>query len=262
MEQAFLEAYRWAWTHPEEECALVIEEINRGNCAQIFGDIFQLLDRDEDGWSTYPIKADTDISDHLEDLAIKGYGEMMTRRYGEDKTGYGYLALPPNMSILATMNTSDQSLFPIDSAFKRRWDWEYIPIAQGKDEDDNDLDWRIETTAESNSWWDFVRSINTVIAGTTHSEDKELGFFFTKADKNGRISKERFVGKVVFYLWNDVFKTYGFRSDIFDKESEDKDKETEKLKFRDFYLKDGKVNEATVALFINNVMKHLPKEEK
>lgn len=257
VEQAFLEAYRWAWTHPEEECALVIEEINRGNCAQIFGDIFQLLDRDEDGWSTYPIKADTDISDHLEDVAIKGYGEMMARRYGEDKTGYGYLALPPNMSILATMNTSDQSLFPIDSAFKRRWDWEYIPIAQGKDEDDNNLDWRIETTAESNSWWDFVRSINTVIAGTTHSEDKELGFFFTKADKSGRISKERFVGKVVFYLWNDVFKTYGFRSDIFDKDSEG----TEKLKFHDFYLRDGKVNEATVALFINNVMKHLPKEK-
>lgn len=257
VEQAFLEAYRWAWTHPEEECALVIEEINRGNCAQIFGDIFQLLDRDKDGWSTYPIKADTDISDHLEDLAIKGYGEMMARRYGEDKTGYGYLALPPNMSILATMNTSDQSLFPIDSAFKRRWDWEYIPIAQGKDEDDNNLDWRIETTAESNSWWDFVRSINTVIAGTTHSEDKELGFFFTKADKSGRISKERFVGKVVFYLWNDVFKTYGFRSDIFDKDSEG----TEKLKFHDFYLRDGKVNEATVALFINNVMKHLPKEK-
>ena len=257
VEQAFLEAYRWAWTHPEEESALVIEEINRGNCAQIFGDIFQLLDRDEDGWSTYPIKADTDISDHLEDLAIKGYGEMMARRYGEDKTGYEYLALPPNMSILATMNTSDQSLFPIDSAFKRRWDWEYIPIAQGKDEDDNNLDWRIETTAESNSWWDFVRSINTVIAGTTHSEDKELGFFFTKADKSGRISKERFVGKVVFYLWNDVFKTYGFRSDIFDKDSEG----TEKLKFHDFYLRDGKVNEATVALFINNVMKHLPKEK-
>lgn len=257
VEQAFLEAYRWAWTHPEEESALVIEEINRGNCAQIFGDIFQLLDRDEDGWSTYPIKADTDISDHLEDLAISGYGEMMARRYGEDKAGYGYLALPPNMSILATMNTSDQSLFPIDSAFKRRWDWEYIPIAQGKDEDDNDLDWRIETTAENDSWWDFVRSINTVIAGTTHSEDKELGFFFTKADKNGRISKERFVGKVVFYLWNDVFKTYGFRSDIFDKDSEG----TKKLKFHDFYLRDGKVNEATVALFINNVMKHLPKEK-
>ena len=257
VEQAFLEAYRMAWQHPQQEIALVIEEINRGNCAQIFGDIFQLLDRDDDGWSTYPIKADTDISDHLEDLAISGYGEMMAKRYGEDKADCGFMALPPNMSILATMNTSDQSLFPIDSAFKRRWDWEYIPIAKGKDEEGNELEWTIEATAKSNRWWDFLRSINTVIADTTHSEDKELGFFFCKADNDGLISKEKFVNKVVFYLWNDVFKTYGFRSDIFDKDADG----TKKLSFRDFYTKDGNIDEKTVELFVNNVMKHLPKEQ-
>lgn len=257
VEQAFLEAYKWAWTNPEKECALVIEEINRGNCAQIFGDIFQLLDRDDDRWSTYPIKADTDICDHLEDTAIKGYGEMMAKRYGEDKAGCGYMALPPNMSILATMNTSDQSLFPIDSAFKRRWDWECIPIDKGKDKEGKELTWIIETTTKNNSWWDFLRSINTVIESVTHSEDKELGFFFIKADGNGLICKKRFVNKVVFYLWNDVFKTYGFRSDIFDKDADG----TEKLTFRDFYKKDGEVNEKTVALFVDNVMKHLPKNK-
>ena len=256
VEQAFMEAYRLAWKNPKQEIALVIEEINRGNCAQIFGDIFQLLDRDDDGWSTYPIKADSDICDHLEDLAISGYGEMMAKRYGEDKAGCGFMALPPNMSILATMNTSDQSLFPIDSAFKRRWDWEYIPIAKGKDEEGNDLEWTIETTAKNNRWWDFLRSINIIIEQTTHSEDKELGFFFCKADGKGRITKEKFVNKVVFYLWNDVFKTYGFRSDIFDKDADG----TEKLSFRDIYKKDGSIDENTVELFVNNVIKHLPKE--
>ena len=257
VEQAFLEAYKMAWQNPQQEIALVIEEINRGNCAQIFGDIFQLLDRDDNGWSSYPIKADTDICDHLEDMNIEGYSATMAERYGADKAGFGFMALPPNLSILATMNTSDQSLFPIDSAFKRRWDWKYIPIAQGKDDEGNLLQWNIETSAKINSWWNFLRSINQIVESTTHSEDKELGFFFCKADENGKIGEDKFVNKVVFYLWNDVFKTYGFRSDIFDKDADG----TEKLAFRDFYKKDGSVDSATVALFVNNVMKHLPKDE-
>lgn len=152
VEQAFLEAYKQAWMNPEEEIALVIEEINRGNCAQVFGDIFQLLDRSDDGWSTYPIKADTDIAEHLKELRIQGYTATMNKRFGLDKEGkdrypdrdwFGFMALPPNMSILATMNTSDQSLFPIDSAFKRRWDWKYIKIKKGKKENGEELGWNI-----------------------------------------------------------------------------------------------------------------------
>ena len=257
VEQAFLEAYKIAWKNPEKDYALIIEEINRGNCAQVFGDIFQLLDREDDGWSTYPIKADTDIEDHLSESEITGYSEKMVKRYGKDKEGYGYLALPPNLSILATMNTSDQSLFPMDSAFKRRWDWKYIPIDQGKDDKGNPLNWKIETTASDNSWWHFLQSINTIIASVTKSEDKELGFFFCKANPGTNlISAEKFVNKVVFYLWSDVFKTYGFRSDIFNKDKDGK----AKLTFRDFYTKDSKPNETVIALFINNVIKYLPKE--
>ena len=272
VEQAFLSAYKQAWMNPDKEIALVIEEINRGNCAQVFGDIFQLLDRDEDGWSTYPIKADTDIADHLEGCNIPAYAETMKDRFGKDKEGnekypdrnwFEFMALPPNMSILATMNTSDQSLFPIDSAFKRRWDWRYIPICQGKSNGEDGkqegelLDWTIETSAENNSWWDFLRAINGIIESTTHSEDKELGFFFCKANKEGVISAEKFVNKVVFYLWTDVFKTYGFRSDIFDKDADGK----EKIAFKDFFNKDtGEPNGETVKLFVENVMKHLPKE--
>ena len=272
VEQAFLSAYKQAWMNPDKEIALVIEEINRGNCAQVFGDIFQLLDRDEDGWSTYPIKADTDIADHLEGCNIPAYVETMKDRFGKDKEGnekypdrnwFEFMALPPNMSILATMNTSDQSLFPIDSAFKRRWDWRYIPICQGKSNGEDGkqegelLDWTIETSAENNSWWDFLCAINGIIESTTHSEDKELGFFFCKANKEGVISAEKFVNKVVFYLWTDVFKTYGFRSDIFDKDADGK----EKIAFKDFFNKEtGEPNGETVKLFVENVMKHLPKE--
>lgn len=258
VEQAFLEAYKMAWLNPEQETALVIEEINRGNCAQVFGDIFQLLDRDEDGWSTYPIKADTDICDHLEALALPGYNETMMAHFGKDKGGYRFMALPPNLSILATMNTSDQSLFPIDSAFKRRWDWKYVPISQGCDKEGNLLAWTIESDAADKDWWHFLMTINGIIHSVTKSEDKELGFFFTKADAQGVISAEKFVNKVVFYLWTDVFKTYGFRSDIFDKDPDGK----EKLAFKDFYQKDGSVNMKTVKLFIENVRKHLPDDEE
>lgn len=110
--QAFLNAYVRAY-QTDENVYLVIEEINRGNCAQIFGDLFQLLDRGDDGKSDYSIKADTDIRTYLEEVL------------GDDNEGIkgGNLCLPANLYILATMNTSDQSLFPIDSAFKRRWEW-------------------------------------------------------------------------------------------------------------------------------------------
>ncbi len=222
VEQAFLETYRLAWENPRQEIALVIEEINRGNCAQIFGDIFQLLDRDEDGWSTYPIKADTDICERLTDIAIPGYSETMSARYSKDKEGYGFMALPPNMSLLATMNTSDQSLFPIDSAFKRRWDWQYMPIANGG------KNWKILIGTAKFDWWQFIKKINAQIGATTSSEDKKLGYYFCKAN-DGRIDEKTFVGKVIFYLWNDVFKDYEFEGQLFE------DTDGEKLTFDKFY---------------------------
>lgn len=195
VEQAFLEAYKQAWMNPEKEIALVIEEINRGNCAQVFGDIFQLLDRSDDGWSTYPIKADTDIAEHLKELRIPGYAASMNKRFGLDKEGkdrypdrdwFGFMALPPNMSILATMNTSDQSLFPIDSAFKRRWDWKYIKIKKGKKENGEELGWNIQIKDANGepvkiidenttlSWWNFIQKVNEIIASMTSSADKQL----------------------------------------------------------------------------------------
>lgn len=116
--QTFTDAYVAAWNDLEHPYYLIIEEINRGNCAQVFGDLFQLLDRNKDGYSEYPIKADHDLRDYLVD------------KLPEESNGIrdGKLCQPPNLSIIASMNTSDQSLFPMDSAFKRRWSWEYVPI--------------------------------------------------------------------------------------------------------------------------------------
>lgn len=244
MPQVFTNALVKAY-ESKKHVYLVIEEINRGNCAQIFGDIFQLLDRNGNGESEYSISVDEDLRKYLETNCPESIKE-------------GKIKLPANLSIIATMNTSDQSLFPMDSAFKRRWEWKYVPICQGKDKYGKFLEWKIETTAKNKSWWDFLRSINSVIASVTKSEDKELGFFFCKPNENNEISKETFVNKVVFYLWSDVFKTYGFRSDIFNKDAEGK----EKLEFKDFYTSEGDPNEVSIDRFITNVMNHLTQDQK
>lgn len=201
--QAFTKAYVKAYQCPDKPVYLIIEEINRGNCAQIFGDLFQLLDRKECGHSCYPIKADQDMMMHLMEV-LAGYDAVPENvRSGEE------LVLPPNLYIWATMNTSDQSLFPIDSAFKRRWDWKYIPIAQGKDKETGKLlQWSIEAEGVRYDWWSFLTVMNKRVGDITSSEDKKLGFFFCKADDEGVISATKFVGKVLFYLWNDVFKDY------------------------------------------------------
>ncbi|MCI6069247.1 MAG: AAA family ATPase [Bacteroidales bacterium] len=233
--QAFLQAYIDAWKNREEPEFLIIEEINRGNCAQIFGDLFQLLDRGDDGYSEYAIKADKDLQKHLS----KAFKEVEIEDFPNVKAGKELL-LPNNLYIRATMNTSDQSLFPIDSAFKRRWDWKYRPISNAQ------LGWKIEADGMLYDWWEFLERINREIGATTNSEDKKLGYFFCKA-KEGRISAETFVGKVVFYLWNDVFKDYELSNSFFD------DGEGGKLTFDKFYLPNGNVNEEKIRMFLENI---------
>lgn len=257
--QAFLKAYVQAWAKYPEPQYLVIEEINRGNCAQIFGDLFQLLDRSATGFSEYPIAADSDISKYLSETFAKDanfapdesaraeINELYKEEYSDvmaDVRKGELLLLPKNLHILATMNTSDQSLFPIDSAFKRRWDWEYIPIRNAN------KGWVITVSGKEWDWWTFLQLINKKIGSVTVSEDKKLGYFFVKPSDNHSISAETFVSKVIFYLWNDVFKDYGFS----DKEFRTAD--GKEMTFPMFYETDiegQQVNEELVAQFLQNV---------
>ena len=227
--QAFLQAYTDAWKKvavaqggkPQKQF-LVIEEINRGNCAQIFGDLFQLLDRNDFGYSDYPIKADADMQKQLkrlfEGVTITDTDSINAMYDGRDIVkevlSGEVLLLPNNLYIWATMNTSDQSLFPIDSAFKRRWDWQYMPISEGRDKNGQSKNWKIEADTQMYSWWSFIQKINDEIYDKTNSEDKKLGYYFCKPI-NGVIRVETFVSKVLFYLWNDVFKDFDNESGIF-----------------------------------------------
>jgi hypothetical protein len=258
--QAFVQAYTKAWTNPNKPIILVIEEINRGNCAQIFGDIFQLLDRGDDGISEYEIKPDKALENYLKDYfaAVEDVEIPEQIKAGE------IMKLPANLYIWATMNTSDQSLFPIDSAFKRRWEWKYIKIAwpYKKNEDGtfkmNENGEKIHFNYQiegGRDWWDFLQRINAIIDKMTNSADKQLGYFFAKA-KDDVISYDTFVSKVCFYLWNDIFKTYALdeqQGDLF--RYTDNEGKTRQITFPAFYDGDGNVIKEVTEAFIDNVMR-------
>ena len=229
--QAFTNAYVKAW-NTTEDVYLIIEEINRGNCAQIFGDLFQLLDRGDNGKSEYPIDADTDLGNYIAKELESGNRTDFPDGVKDGKK----LVLPQNLYIWATMNTSDQSLFPIDSAFKRRWDWKYLPI------EDAGKKWKIKVNGNEYDWYQFLEAINKEVLTLTHSEDKQLGYFFAKANNDGFIDAEKLVNKVYFYLWTDVFKDYDYEN----QKAFRKPNSNDPIAFKNFFenLKNGeKVNE-------------------
>ena len=169
---------------PDESFYLVVEEINRGNAPAIFGDIFQLLDRDESGCSEYGV-SNENISNHI-------YGDATTK-----------IKIPGNLFVLATMNTSDQNVFTLDTAFKRRWTMRMIEnnIDACEYADHQICAWGI-------TWGAFARTINQKIIelgeNNLSNEDNRLGAYFVReADLN---DAERFGEKILMYLWNDAFK--------------------------------------------------------
>lgn len=259
--QAFIKAYVEAWRrYADVECTdkdfyLVIEEINRGNCAQIFGDLFQLLDRTNAGFSSYAVETESDMQDflttdeqHKLDITLtedikNDNGKVIAT--AENVMNGKVLVLPPNLHIWATMNTSDQSLFPIDSAFKRRWDWKYVPIKY------DNTDWKVMLgDKEVCKWTELQQVLNDMIYDATESEDKMLGDWFVKADGKNEINEDLLVGKIVFYLWNDVAKVDAGK--LFDLEVE-KNGRKRKIIFSDFYKINGEVNPDIAREWLKNI---------
>ncbi|MCR5605712.1 MAG: AAA family ATPase [Treponema sp.] len=208
---------------------LIIEEINRGNAAAIFGELFQLLDRIDDaskktshekelntygkGWSEYFVM-NSEINNYIRDTddTFDGKAFDINGIHFSANTG---IRLPPNLSILATMNTSDQNVFTLDNAFQRRWDMKLIENVFGNTEEENHQKGAFVDTAKNITWEKFQTAINIKIgkmsedAGLSSMEDKRLGCWFVKAVKQGDdyiISKDLFAEKVLKYLWDDAFK--------------------------------------------------------
>ena len=204
-----------------EKVALVIDEINRGNSAAIFGTIFQLLDREPDGWSSYEVSVNQIIFNHLLELCdltehanVKGKGKKVTSYlFGEEEIKTEILQkklnchfenrtikIPPNLSILASMNTSDSSIYYMDSAFKRRWEWEFIDV------DSNTVSAEGVAFENRDEWQAFVSKLNAFIKSNHKSirgiEDKQIGHFFITDDE---IQKSSIQNKLMFFLWDSVF---------------------------------------------------------
>lgn len=218
----FLETYVDAVRNPDQNYLLIVEEINRANPAAVFGDVFQLLDRDKDGTSTYDVDAPVEMRDRLEDEL----GMEIEK-----------LRIPSNMFIWATMNSADQGVFPMDTAFKRRWSFRYIGINDGEDAeiDGEKLSDKVVTCGGRRVYWNRLRkAINDLMAHDCDiNEDKLLGpFFLDPACLNDERFSDAFKDKVLMYLYEDAGKarrktlfrekgiTYSQLCSAFDKEGE------------------------------------------
>ena len=246
--QALGNAYKSLMNGDESHHLLVIDELNRGNAAAIFGTVFQLLDRENDDWSSYEVDLSTleliellrimeiatEINKNDEILVSKlsvkllhdYFSEIEHKREEDSEISRlagllkrNKISLPPNLSILATINTSDESIYYLDSAFKRRWDWEYIAsprntfyvpeVIQNSKvsfeyvNDDFKIDLRI-----LGHWHDCVVGVNKFIIENSSSikriEDKQIGWWFIKSE-NDCIPLEVIRHKLMFYLWDSVF---------------------------------------------------------
>jgi hypothetical protein len=186
------EALKASFDNPHAHVVLIIDEINRGDCAAIFGDFFQLLDRDESGASKYGINADPEL------LKFIGNYDILDDRN---------LHFPPNFSLFATMNTSDQSLYGMDAAFKRRWDWEpcHVVYDELSDVFTTKLTLVGDKSGDCFDWIEVLKAINKRIC-QRRLEDKQIGPWFLMPDKHGQVDMKEFSNKCLFYLWHDVFK--------------------------------------------------------
>ena len=211
----FLETYIAAVQNPGTNYLLIIEEINRANPAASFGDVFQLLDRDDEGRSEYDIAVPREMREYFEvfipEYATNGNISDPVKLLVEQtrlKNEVGRLSIPPNMFIWATMNSADQGVFPMDTAFKRRWDFRYMGIDDGSAKIDS-YAVPIGSPARLVSWDALRRGINDVLLDAGINEDKLLGpFFISPSRLRDRESfTQTFMDKVLLYLYEDAAKT-------------------------------------------------------
>lgn len=202
--RVYVKALKNARTNTPKPFLLIIEEINRADVAAVFGDVFQLLDRDDDNISEYPIQASEDIKKYLAD------------ELGGNSDNYSTIRIPDNMFIWATMNSADQGVFPMDTAFKRRWDFNYLGI----DENDQDLHGKyvvVGSIEQQRIEWNSLRkAINDFLADSRINEDKQLGPYFISRkivvpddggeNINSDIFCKVFKSKVLMYLFDDAAK--------------------------------------------------------
>lgn len=197
----FINALLKAHKNPDKHICLIIEEINRANAAAVFGDVFQLLDRDNNGNSEYGTTPEE---------ALKSY--LTKHGYTSDR-----MTIPGNLSILATMNNSDQGVFSLDTAFKRRWQFHYCPIDFIQHANKNSFSGTIVPYGNNlYSWTNFAEAINNELKKKGIEEDRLIGTYFL-ADKeriNSDICKKAISGKLLIYLWDDVLR-HGLRNEIF-----------------------------------------------
>ena len=200
--RVYVNALKSGRTESPKPYLLIIEEINRANVAAVFGDVFQLLDRDSKQVSEYPIQASEDIKKYL------------AKELGGDPDNYSKIKIPNNMFIWATMNSADQGVFPMDTAFKRRWDFTYIGI----DDNDDDLNGKTvevgSKVAQRIEWNKLRKAINDFLAKQKINEDKQIGPYFISRDivvpEGTVIDKKKFAevfkSKVIMYLFEDAAK--------------------------------------------------------
>lgn len=230
-------AYKKIIEGTNENVLLVIDELNRGNAAAIFGSIFQLLDREDDYWSTYEVNlseleivgllrtmGSVIINEHItldssnfSISSVTNLAEKYLRENNNDSAlrvlenlKNGSITIPSNLSIIATINTSDESIYYLDSAFKRRWDWEYVDVPNSKSKTPEKIKDVLVVIGENKYYWyDLVIKLNEFIKSENGSirriEDKQIGWWFLKADKNKEITEAVIKNKLMFYLWDSVF---------------------------------------------------------
>lgn len=216
----FMRTLTKALNNPGSNFLLIIEEINRANVAAVFGDVFQLLDRDDKGTSEYPIAASEDIKKYLKKIFSKKDNETDNKSSTKD-IDLEQIRIPSNMYIWATMNSADQGVFPMDAAFKRRWNFEYLGIDTNANDAKGDIPIGSPngtTDFDMINWNKFRTKLNEKLKSLSNirvNEDKLLGpFFISQSDikesntdsKKKKQFRDKFKSKVLMYLFEDVVK--------------------------------------------------------